>query len=85
MRMPSYNLVCQLSHFAWGAVFLLATRAHWPEWWLGPGLLATWTLPKEFAWDILVEGDSWADSFMDFSVYWVGALVAWAWLWGASV
>jgi hypothetical protein len=92
MSNPQY--LAQASHFLGGAglivtaaMFSLATHSGWEPtlWTLAFGVVAA--TAKEFGFDVAPvpygEGDSWSDSFMDWTFYMLGggvgmALAAWA-------
>lgn len=76
---PSGNLIAGLSHFAWGALVVLAF-ALFGHLWIGLGAMAAFAAIKEFVFDALVEGQTTKDNLTDFVEYaggFVLALVLW--------
>lgn len=76
--MPSFSLVSSMAHLFAGAAVVLALCCYRrPR--LGMVLVAAWALPKEFWFDIAVEGDSWGGSARDAIEYLAGGLAAVGW------
>ena len=71
--MPSTNQLAQTSHFFIATTIVLAAHSFGfrPPW--GLVWVFVWALPKEFIFDLLVEGDSLESSVEDFCWYGVGA------------
>lgn len=80
-KRPSYALVCASCHLAWGLfIGVLPALFFLPEW-IGPALLLVWAVPKEFWYDLHVEGDTLKGSATDFAWYVAGGVVACGLMW----
>jgi hypothetical protein len=82
---PSANLDAQFAHVGWGALLVSAVALDWraarrplglAPVWAGVGLTLVYAAAKEFAFDVLVEGDGLRNGAVDFSFYCVGIAVA---------
>jgi hypothetical protein len=82
---PSANLDAQFAHVGWGALLVLAVALAWqaakrplgfaPEW-AGALLTIVYAAVKEFAFDVIVEGDGFRNGAVDFAFYCVGITAA---------
>lgn len=73
---PDSDLLAQLGHFGWGAFITLAFNL-FGHIYLGMVIFfACWVLPKEFIFDIKVEGDDAAGGARDAAFYLCGMMVA---------
>jgi hypothetical protein len=85
---PSANLDAQFAHVGWGALLVSGVALAWraskrplglaPEW-AGVLLTMAYAAAKEFAFDVLVEGDGFRNGAVDFAFYCVGVAAA-TWL-----
>lgn len=69
----------QMGHGAAGYGLALTPTlwgASWYHFGLGVALVAAWTFPKEYLFDIYVEGQTYADGWIDQRSYLLGAAVA---------
>lgn len=73
---PTNGFITASCHFAWGALIVLFFAPR-----LGIGYsfagLALWAGVKEYAWDSLVERDSFEGNTTDFVFYLLGGLFGW--------
>lgn len=70
---PPYEMVCALSHFAWGGWFifigwLFATR------WKGLVVLVVWLILKDMAFDLTIERGEFWEEMEDVACYLGGAM-----------
>lgn len=75
---PGFDLVASMSHLFAGAAIVLAMSV-WRRPWRGLLFLVWWVMAKEFVFDILCEGDTWAGSAWDALEYLLGGLAALGW------
>lgn len=74
---PQFNeVVAQLGHFGWGALLTLFPYVMWHNLWLGPIVVLVWGIPKEFWFDVKVEGQTTKDGIIDLGFYVGGLLLA---------
>lgn len=78
---PSDEVDAQMAHLGWGAFISFAGSTIW-----GPGvgaaMLLAWATLKEFAFDIVIEEDTWLDSLFDWSMYLVGGAIGYSFFFG---
>lgn len=79
--MPTSNQVAQLCHFSMAWACVMTAAVFGGTWWLGFVITLCWATPKEFAWDIVMEPDSWSDSAEDWTWYMIGAVVSTGLIW----
>ena len=70
-QLPSNDFIAQMGHAGWGALIVLAFALYGHPLWGALGVLA-WAVPKEFAYDAIIEGQSLAENAHDFLFYQVG-------------
>lgn len=76
---PATERTVQFGHAAGGYAIALTPMLWGPNWkhlLIGLGLVALWTFPKEYVFDVLVEKASIADGWTDQSHYLMGAGIA---------
>ncbi len=78
MWMPGINLLSQIAHVGWGCLIVLAIGLRW-GWLVAFIVLTAWVLPKEYGFDILVEGDTALSGTFDAAMYYVGGTLAVLW------
>jgi hypothetical protein len=72
---PSTDLIAQLGHAGWGALFVLAFALFGHER-MGIAAMFIWATPKEFIFDVFVEGESVAAGVRDLGFYSAGVMGA---------
>jgi hypothetical protein len=74
---PTDRAICQTCHFALASagVWVFPACFKKPPWW-GAIAVVAFAIPKELAFDILVELDDWGDSWEDLAAYLIGVLFA---------
>lgn len=82
---PSANLDAQFAHVGWGALLVSAVALAWraakrplgigPVW-AGVALTLLYAAAKEFAFDVIVEGNGFHNGALDFAFYSLGIVAA---------
>jgi hypothetical protein len=82
---PSANLDAQFAHVGWGALLVSAVALGWKAArkplglapvWVGAALTILYATAKEFAFDVIVEGDGFRNGAVDFAFYCAGIAAA---------
>lgn len=68
------NVVAQLGHFGWGALFICNSYFYFGSPWQGVFALASWVALKEYVIDAKLEGQGFWSNTLDASMYAMGAL-----------